>query len=241
MFDAVLDRSNVPRSRFGTGATLAVILHVGLLGLALWLSARPPPKKEKEVAVKFMLPPPPPPPPPPKGANKPKVERVERKPIRKPDTIVQPKEIPKAKPPEAEPQKEEDEGQEGGQEGGVKGGVIGGVVGGVVGGQLGGQLGSEVLPFGEGMTRPERLEGRDPQYTREALEANIAGVMLVKCVITLQGRLENCRIVKPLPHMERAVLDALSTWRYKPILYQGRPVSVDYVIPIRLVPHDQRR
>src|SRR5262244_2377951 len=83
MFDAVLDRSNVPRSRFGTGTTLSVILHAGLLALALWLSMRPPAKKEKEVAVKFMLPPPPPPPPPPKSSTKPKVERVERKPIRR--------------------------------------------------------------------------------------------------------------------------------------------------------------
>ncbi|HME90721.1 MAG TPA: TonB family protein, partial [Myxococcaceae bacterium] len=172
---------------------------------------------------------------PPKSSTKPKVERVERKPIRR-DVIVQPKEIPKTKPPEAEPQKEEDEGgQEGGVEGGVKGGVVGGVVGGVLGGQLGGQLGSQVLPFGEGMTRPQRIEGRDPQYTREALEAHIAGVMLVKCVITIEGRLENCRVVKPVPFMEKAVLDALSTWRYKPVLYQGRPVSVDYLITVRLV------
>jgi len=236
MFDAVLDRSNVPRSRFGTGTTVSVVLHAGLLALALWLSTHPPAKKEKEVAVKFMMPPPPPPPPPPpKGATKPKIERVERKPIRR-DMIVQPKEMPKTKPPEAEPEKEEDEGgQEGGVEGGVKGGVVGGVVGGVLGGQLGGQLGSQVLPFGEGMTRPERIEGREPQYTREALEAHISGIMLVKCVITTDGRLDNCRIVKPLPHMDKAVLDALSTWRYKPVLYQGRPVSVDYVITVRLV------
>ncbi len=234
MFDAVLDRSNVPKSRFGTGATASVLLHVGLLGFALWITSRPPAEKKQELAVKFMVaPPPPPPPPPPPAKPKPKTEI--KKPTPKPDVILQPKEIPSNKPAEAEPEEnKDDEGVEGGVEGGVKGGVVGGVLGGVLGGQLGG-TGTEVLPFGEGMTRPEKIEGRDVQYTREALEAHIEGIMLVKCVITLQGRLENCRILKPRPHMEKAVLDALATWRYKPVTFQGRPVAVEYIFTVRLV------
>jgi protein TonB len=58
--------------------------------------------------------------------------------------------------------------------------------------------------------------------------------MIVKCVITTEGKLENCRIIKPLPHMEQAVLDSLYSRRYTPVTFQGRPVSVDYVFNIRL-------
>ncbi|MHB8879856.1 MAG: energy transducer TonB [Myxococcaceae bacterium] len=129
---------------------------------------------------------------------------------------------------------DEPEGVEGGVEGGVPGGVLGGVLGGTLGGQVGG-TGTEILPFGEGMERPTVLEARPPSYTREALEAHVEGLMLVKCVITVEGRLEKCRIVKPLPHMEKAVLEALATYRYTPVTFQGRPVAVEYVIPIRLV------
>ncbi len=92
-----------------------------------------------------------------------------------------------------------------------------------------------VLPFGPGMTRPSLLSKTDPTYTREALEARVEGLMLVKCTITLQGALERCRIVKSLAHMDGAVLAALSKWRYAPVTYQGRAVAVDYVIPVRLV------
>jgi protein TonB len=126
---------------------------------------------------------------------------------------------------------------EGGVEGGVPGGVIGGVVGGVVGGVLGGQVGgtgTDVLPFGAGMTRPEKMSGPAPQYTREALEARVQGLMIVKCVITTEGAIERCRIIKPLPHMEQAVLDSLYAQRYKPVTFQGRPVQVDYTFNIRL-------
>jgi serine/threonine-protein kinase len=58
--------------------------------------------------------------------------------------------------------------------------------------------------------------------------------MLVKCTITREGRVENCRVLKPLPHMEQAVVDALQSRAYKPILYKGQAVTVDYVFNIKL-------
>ena len=45
----------------------------------------------------------------------------------------------------------------------------------------------------------------------------------------------DCRVVKTLPHMERAVLSALAARRYRPVLRDGRPIAVDYVFNVRLV------
>ncbi|WP_224245803.1 TonB family protein [Hyalangium gracile] len=90
------------------------------------------------------------------------------------------------------------------------------------------------MPYGQGMSRPEQLEGKEITYTREALAAKVQGMMVVKCTITRQGRVENCRTIKPVPHMETAVLDALRSRVYKPILYKGQPVAVDYVFNIKL-------
>jgi periplasmic protein TonB len=261
MFDTVLGRGQVPNRRLGAGLVLALVVHALLLAVALWVSSQPVALAEAKApeVLFYAAPPPPPPPPPPRssGIQKARVEQVEqkRKPVKKPDTVVKARELPPEQPtetePEADPEMEaeaEDEtevvegvvggvagGVIGGVIGGVHGGVVGGVIGGTLGGQLGGQRGGEVLPFGEGMTRPQRLSGRDPVQTREAREARIEGRMLVKCVITIEGTLESCRIIKPLPHMEEAVLSALRTWRMSPVYYQGRPVSVDYVIPIRVV------
>jgi protein TonB len=250
MFDAVLNQAKTSQSRFGTGAVFAATLHAGAIALVLWASTnRPAVRNQKDLAVKFMKPSlvatPPPPPPPPPLASTPKAPRIEHKIVRKHDTIVQPKEIPKEKPPEADPEperhdaKNEEKAAAGGVaeglRGGVAGGTIGGVLGGVPGGQVGGQLAGGVLPFGEGMTRPEKIEGEPPQYTREALTAQVQGTMLVKCVITTEGKLQNCRIIKPVPYMDKAVLDVLSHWRYKPVHYQGKAVAVDYLIQIKLV------
>jgi protein TonB len=242
MFDSVLGQGVTPKSRWGVGTVVSVGAHVALLGFALWISSQPPADEKDDVEVVFRAPPPPPPPPPAgkksSGRTKPKIERKVEKRIVKPETIVQPKEIPQEKPAEAEPEESEDEGEEGGVEGGVvggvQGGVVGGVIGGTLGGTLGGELGGEILPFGEGMTPPVRVSGRDPVYTREALEARVQGTVLVKCTVTSEGALEHCKVIKGLPHMEGAILEALSTHRYTPVRFQGRVVSVSKTFTFRL-------
>ena len=95
--------------------------------------------------------------------------------------------------------------------------------------------GHEVLPFGEGMSRPEQLSGDPISYTREAIQGKVEGLMIVKCVINTSGHVENCRVLKSLPYMDKAVVDSLRSRIFKPITYQGRPVSVDYVFDVRLV------
>jgi TonB family protein len=92
-----------------------------------------------------------------------------------------------------------------------------------------------VLSFGPStMTRPEKLSGPIIQYTRDALDAQVEGLMVVKCVITTEGKAERCRTLKSLPHMERSVLDALYAAHYKPVTFKGRPVQVDYTFNIKL-------
>ncbi|WP_375766327.1 TonB family protein [Archangium gephyra] len=91
------------------------------------------------------------------------------------------------------------------------------------------------VPFQEGMPRPVQVQGKDIVYTREALMARVEGTMVVKCTITQKGQVENCRVIKGLPHMNEAVVQSLTSRVYKPIQLQGKAVAVDYVFNIRVV------
>lgn len=91
-----------------------------------------------------------------------------------------------------------------------------------------------VIPFGAGMSRPSMISGRDPMYTKEALANRVEGLIIARCVITSEGSVTHCRIIKSLPHMNAEVLAALQSRRYTPVLFRGRPVAVDYVFNIRL-------
>jgi serine/threonine-protein kinase len=93
----------------------------------------------------------------------------------------------------------------------------------------------DVVPFGEGMTRPVLMQpGRPITYTREAIAARVEGVSIVRCVITAEGSVERCKVIKPLPFMDEAVLEHLQSQRFQPVTYQGKPVSVGYNFSVRL-------
>jgi periplasmic protein TonB len=92
----------------------------------------------------------------------------------------------------------------------------------------------EVLPFGASMTPPELLSGAPLQYTREAVAARISGTVIARCTITREGEVENCRIIRGLPHMDAAVLEALTSRHYRPVSFQGQPVSVSYTFQVKL-------
>lgn len=243
MFDSVLERGKRSQGRLGTGAAISLGLHLALVAVALWLSGRPAPKGNVEPMVTFFSARPAAAPPlgTPEARPSHSPERLPpKRPSRRAERLVHASEpLPTPAATEATPESTGaeaegsgpvgvPEGSEGGTPGGTKGGTPGGEAGGAPG------AGAEVLHFGEGMSRPVRLEGRLPQYTREALAARVEGVMLIRCVLTVEGTLEGCRVVKPLPHLEDEVLQAVRTWRFTPVRYQGQPVSVFYNIPVRM-------
>jgi protein TonB len=154
--------------------------------------------------------------------QKPRVPKVVRAPTEI-QQLVQP-----PRPEEPEPEEEPDQGVEGGVEGGVPGGVVGGLLGG---------LPAPPKPrpqLDESNVKLTKISGPDPQYTEKAIEHEVEGTMLVKCVVTEQGAVHGCRVVKPQPFMDRAVIDALERRRYQPYLLNGKPMEIDYTFKITL-------
>ena len=257
VFDSVLLPQKAPKSRFGAGAIVTVAIHAGVIGAVMLLSSRSVEPEQRLAEVKFFsgrapAPGPVPAPPPPAAASAaaptPTVEKKAEKRPRKVPQIIPPKEIPQEKPKEEEPEPQPPPeppvagpvvvpAMATGEAGGVVGGQVGGVQGGQVGGVVGGTgSGTDVLPFGEGMTRPANIKTPPAfQCPREAREAAIDGVLLASCTVTLEGDLRDCKIVKSLPFMDGVALDLLARWRVGPVTYQGRPVMVNYKIPIRMV------
>ena len=80
----------------------------------------------------------------------------------------------------------------------------------------------------------ELMEGPPIQYTPEAIAARVQGTMLVKCIITREGRVRDCRVIKGLEPMNEVVVKALLARRYKPVVVQGKPVDLSHIFTIRL-------
>ena len=137
-------------------------------------------------------------------------------------------------PNEILPESGIDLGVEGGVPGGVEGGVPGGVVGGVVGG-----LPEAPPPEAPGPVRvgghvkePAKIRHINPVYPKLALQARVQGIVIVEAVIDAKGRVVNANILRGLPMLDQAALDAVRQWIYTPTLLDGVPSSVIMTVTV---------
>jgi TonB family protein len=84
------------------------------------------------------------------------------------------------------------------------------------------------------MVGPAVVYAPELEYTQEAIERGVQGQMSIRCVITHDGSVRNCRVLKGLPLMNSSVVDALERRRYNPATAQGKPVDVYYTFNVRL-------
>jgi protein TonB len=233
MFDAIAN----PKGAGRTGGSIAasVVLHGIVAGAVLALiharGHRPP-------AID-MIPLPPlrvgPPPSAPSGSAV-KRSHPERARSRPPSSRpVEPQEIPRTEAPAASALDAQGEAVPGMEHfaGGGPDDVIGGIQGGDGVGLIQPAEPGPVEFSGE-MAPPRKIAGPDPRYTPEALEREVEGTMIVKCTVTMQGAVRDCRVIKSVPYMDRTVIDAVERRRYTPALLHGQPVEVDYIFRVQL-------
>jgi len=98
---------------------------------------------------------------------------------------------------------------------------------------------------------PRRIAGRAADYTSEARWVRMQGKLLVKCILTEEGVLKDCKVEPPASeeerkliaesNIEKEILAALATWRFTPALFDDRPFPFDFVWELNLRPPQRRR
>lgn len=91
-----------------------------------------------------------------------------------------------------------------------------------------------MIPERISMTRPTRVSGSDPVYTIGAMCTRAEGHALVQCRLSTEGEVRSCRLLKTVPYMDRQLLSAMESQRFTPMLFQGRPISINYVFNVNL-------
>jgi len=95
-------------------------------------------------------------------------------------------------------------------------------------------LAADAVELNDTMIAPAMIFGPAPEYTAEAVDRGVEGNMQVRCIITAEGQVRACKVIKGLPFMNAAVVDALVQRKYKPAMAQGKAVDVYYTFNIRL-------
>ncbi|PYT42410.1 MAG: energy transducer TonB, partial [Acidobacteria bacterium] len=68
-----------------------------------------------------------------------------------------------------------------------------------------------------GVTAPRCVYCPQPSYSEEARAAKLNGTVVLKIVVTADGRTENVQVVKGPGHgLEQKFIEAVRNWRFKP-------------------------
>jgi protein TonB len=225
------------RKRRGVAVPVSVALHAGAavaLALVPLLLASTLPDPARDIRAFFaeplsaVVPPPPPPPPAARAAAAP---RVTAKSTAQPAGFVAPIEVPAEIRPE--------QGLDlGGVEGGVSGGVEGGVPGGVVGGIVGGLPDAPPPPpvkavrVGGDVREPKKVLDVAPEYPDLAMKAHVEGIVIIEATIDTRGRVADAKVLRGVPMLDDAALEAVGKWVYTPTLLSGVPTPVIMTVTV---------
>ena len=73
---------------------------------------------------------------------------------------------------------------------------------------------------------PTKIRDVKPVYPAEAQAARVAGVVIVEVRIEPDGTVSNARILRSIPMLDQAALDAVLQWQFVPTLLNGQAVPV---------------
>jgi protein TonB len=79
---------------------------------------------------------------------------------------------------------------------------------------------------GGGVPPPPLLRKVNPAYPAIARSARVQGVVIVELTVDAQGLVADARILRSIPLLDQAALDAVRQWQYQPTLLNGVPVSI---------------
>ena len=91
----------------------------------------------------------------------------------------------------------------------------------------------EPLRVGGDIKEPAKLKHVPPVYPDIAARANIHGDVILTCLVSPLGQVTSVTVVKGVPVLSKAALEAVKQWVYTPTLKDGIPMPVILTVTVR--------
>ena len=85
---------------------------------------------------------------------------------------------------------------------------------------------AEVVRVGGSVRPPIKIRDVSPRYPAIAQAARVQGVVIIEATIGPTGRVEGTRVLRSIPLLDGAAVDAVRQWEFTPTLLNGTPVTV---------------
>jgi periplasmic protein TonB len=84
-----------------------------------------------------------------------------------------------------------------------------------------------------GMQPPRKTVNVPPRYPANAQAARIEGLVVLDAVIDAAGRVNDVRVIRSIPLLDQAAIDAVRQWRFTPTLLNGEAVPILMTVTVR--------
>jgi TonB family protein len=88
------------------------------------------------------------------------------------------------------------------------------------------------LRIGGNIRPPTKVKDVTPVYPAIAKSANVSGEVAIEATIGTDGKVSDAKVVRSIPLLDQAALDAVRQWEYMPTLLNGVPVPVTTMVRI---------
>jgi periplasmic protein TonB len=79
---------------------------------------------------------------------------------------------------------------------------------------------------------PQRIHDVAPLYPEIARSARVSGVVILEAVIAEDGSVRDVRVLRSIPLLDRAAIDAVRQWRFTPTLLNGQAIPVVMTVTV---------
>ena len=83
-----------------------------------------------------------------------------------------------------------------------------------------------------GVTPPVKIKDVRPAYTELALRAGAQGTVVIEAIISTDGKVINARVLRSVPLLDEAALDAVRQWVYTPGRLNAQPVAIIMTVTV---------
>ena len=80
---------------------------------------------------------------------------------------------------------------------------------------------------------PTKTHDAKPVYPAEAQSARVQGVVIIEATIGPNGKVQDARVLRSIPLLDSAALDAVRQWEFTPTLLNGVPVPVIMTVTVQ--------
>jgi len=84
----------------------------------------------------------------------------------------------------------------------------------------------------EDSKRPRLIKRKEPVYPKAAIKDGTEGEILLQVTIDEKGQVEKVKILKSIPALDDAAVEAVKQWVYEPYLVDGKPVKVAFNVKV---------